>query len=63
MVKGVDVGSKGRQLRCAQQAIHGTGTRQPSYQDSQFKSAVSLSKLDLEMLHTVKKLKLIAHIK
>ena len=27
---------RGRQLRCAPQAIHGTGTRQPSYQESQF---------------------------
>ena len=57
----VDVGSRGRQLRCARQAIHGTGTRQLSYQESQFKPAVSLSKLDLEILHAVNKLKLTAY--
>ena len=53
---------RGRQLRCAPQAIHGTGTRQLSYQESQFMLlTVLLINLELEMLHVLDLLKLTAY--
>ena len=47
-------------MRCAQQAIHGTANRQLSNQESQFELAVLLINLDLEMLHVLDKLEIIA---
>ena len=51
---------RGRQVRCARQAIHGTANRQLSNQESQFELAVLLINLDLEMLHVLDKLEIIA---
>ena len=47
-------------MRCAQQAIHGTANRQLSNQESQFELAVLLINLDLEMLHVLDKLEILA---
>ena len=54
------VGRRGRQMRCARQAIHGTANRQLSNQELQFELAVLLINLDLEMLHVLDKLEIIA---
>ena len=53
--------SRGRQMRCARQALHGTANRQLSNQESQFELELLLISLGLEMLHVLDKLEIIAY--